>query len=122
MFLILGRVLQEAIHSSQRFYLMNEKVSGLLQLKFTVNNNKVFVFDGSSTQQSNASDCVEAIEVLQEFIKESPALQTLAREVEVPDRHTIRTLIEEMELAVNSGVTPAQLGFWISELSSVGSN
>lgn len=101
---------------------MNEKVSDLLGQKFIANGDNVFVRDNDSEQPVTLSRCVEIIEELQKFIAESPALQTLAREVEVPDRHTIRTLIEEMEIAVNKGVTPAQLGFWISELASVGSS
>jgi hypothetical protein len=101
---------------------MNEKVSDLLGQKFIAKNGNVFSVDKEAEQAITPSRCVEVIEQLQEYIADSPALHTLAREVEVPDRHTIRTLIEEMEIAVNKGVTPAQLGFWISELVSVGSS
>ena len=100
---------------------MNDNVAKLVGIEFQATDEHVYITDGDSETVISPARCVEAINELQNYITKSPALHTLAREVEVPDRHVIRTIIEEMEHSVNEGVTPAQLGFWISELSSVGS-
>jgi hypothetical protein len=69
----------------------------------------------------DASDCVDRLNAYKEFITSSPALSTLKREVDVPDRHTIRTLIEEMQEIISSGqnASPAHLGFWVGELLGI---
>lgn len=84
------------------------------------------VVDGELIAEANgipmmldAEDCCERLDAYKSFILKSPALGTLSREVEVPDRHTIRMVIEEMEAAVVEGATAAQLGFWVGELSRI---
>lgn len=101
---------------------MDDKVSEIIALHFSADSENVYIGEGDDKSKVSPMFCVESINCLKNFVVDSPALDTLAREVEVPDRHTTRTIIEEMQIAVNEGVTPAQLGFWISELASIRKN
>ncbi len=101
---------------------MSKNVSDLVKEVYRVEGGMVFAEKSGVPESLDATDCVERLDAYQSFIVDSPALHTLSREVEVPDRHTIRTIIEEMEACVSTGVSPVQLGFWVAELSRVSSD
>ena len=98
---------------------MSKRITDLVKESYRVENNSLVAEGEGFPTVLSAEDCRERLDTYQQFILKSPALGTLSREVEVPDRHTVRTIIEEMNECVKTGVSPAQLGFWIAELESV---
>lgn len=98
---------------------MPNELGDLVREEYRVVNGGIVAEKDGNFEPIDAQGCCDRLETYKKFVLDSPALGTLSREIEVPDRHALRTIVEEMYKCINSGVSPAQLGFWISELESV---
>lgn len=98
-----------------------QRIKHFIKEEYELSEGSVVAEIDGVPSEIDASGCAERLNAYKEFIVSSPALSTLKREVDVPDRHTIRTLIEEMQEIISSGqdASPAHLGFWVGELSGI---